>query len=137
MNKDISKTKLFLSFISLVITFFVWQQGLRDSLNRPSISFDISQKEKEIAELALPAVPIKLKSFLFVYDPIEEINSSLSEIPFNQLTERNKLIWVTSLKAAEKIFTEGLNELGKKQNLILFLSGMAHFSVELLQLKTN
>ena len=53
MNKNISKTKLFLVFISLIITFFVWQQGLRDSLSRPSVSSDISQKEKVIAELDL------------------------------------------------------------------------------------
>ena len=50
--KNISKTKLSLALISLVITFFVWQQGLRDSLNRPSVSFDISQKEQEILELS-------------------------------------------------------------------------------------
>ena len=50
--KNISKSKLTLAVISIVITFFVWQQGLRDSLNRPSVSFDISQKEQEIAELS-------------------------------------------------------------------------------------
>jgi len=44
--KNISKSKLTLAFISIVITFFIWQQGLRDSLNRPSVSFDISQKER-------------------------------------------------------------------------------------------
>ena len=47
--KNISKSKFTLAFISIVITFFVWQQGLRDSLNRPSVSFDISQKELEIS----------------------------------------------------------------------------------------
>ena len=66
MNKNISKTKLFLAFISLIITFFVWQQGLRDSLSRPSVGFDISQKEKEIAELALPAIPVRFKTLLLI-----------------------------------------------------------------------
>ena len=61
MNKSISKTKLLLVCISLIITLFVWVQGLRDSLSRPSVSFDISQKEKEIVELALPAIPTKFK----------------------------------------------------------------------------
>ena len=98
MNKNISKTKLFLALISLIITFFVWQQGLRDSLSRPSGSFDISQKEKEIAELALPAVPQNFKNLFFINDPIEEIKTLLSEIPFDELTERNKLIWITSFK---------------------------------------
>ena len=102
MNKNISKTKLLLVFISLIITFFVWQQGLRDSLNRPSVGFDISQKEKEITELALPAIPIKLKKLLVINDPIEEINTSLSEISFDKLTERNKLIWITSFNQNEK-----------------------------------
>ncbi|MFL2880582.1 CPBP family intramembrane glutamic endopeptidase [uncultured Prochlorococcus sp.] len=96
MNKNISKTKLFIAFISLIITFFVWQQGLRDSLSRPSVSFDISQKEKEIAELALPAIPINLRNLLIINDPIEDINNSLSEISFDQLTERNQLIWLIS-----------------------------------------
>ena len=95
MNKNISKTKLFLVVISLIITFFVWQQGLRDSLNRPSVGFDVSQKEKEIAELALPAIPIKFKN-LIINDPIKEIKTSLSEIPFDELSERNKLIWIIS-----------------------------------------
>ena len=51
MIKNISRIKVILALISLVLTFFIWQQGLRESLNRPSVAFDISQKEKEIAEL--------------------------------------------------------------------------------------
>ena len=115
MNKNISKTKLFLTFISLIITFFVWQQGLRDSLSRPSVSFDISQKEKEIAELALPAIPINLRNLLIINDPIEEIHNSLSEISFNELTERNKLIWIISSKDNEiNIKKEYLNSFDNK-----------------------
>jgi len=94
--KNISKTKISLALISLVITFFVWQQGLRDSLSRPSVSFDISQKEQEIAELAIPSIPIKLKKFLITNDPVDEINNALSEVSFNELTERNKLIRIIS-----------------------------------------
>ena len=79
----------------------MWQQGLRDSLNRPSVSFDISQKEKEIAELALPAIPINLRNIIINNDPIEDIKKSLSEISFDELTERNKLIWIISSKSNE------------------------------------
>ena len=96
MNKNISKTKLLLAVFSLVITFFVWQQGLRDSLNRPSVSFDISQKEKEIMELSLPAIPINLKEIFIINDPIQQINTTFSEISYEKLTERNKLIWLLS-----------------------------------------
>ena len=94
MNKSISKTKLLLVCISIIITLFVWIQGLRDSLSRPSVSFDISQKEKEIAELALPAIPIKFKNILAINDPLVDIKNSLSVISFDELTERNKLIWL-------------------------------------------
>ena len=61
MNKNNSAVKKLLAIISLIITFFVWQQGLKDSLERPSVVFDISQKEIEITELALPSIPKDLK----------------------------------------------------------------------------
>ena len=66
MNKNISKTKLFFVLISLIITFFVWQQGLRDSLSRPSVGFDIRQKEKEIEELAFPVIPTTIKKIFII-----------------------------------------------------------------------
>ena len=101
--KNISKTKLSLALISLVITFFVWQQGLRDSLNRPSVSFDISQKEQEIIELAVQSIPINLKNFFIINDPVDQINKSLSEVPFDELTERNKLIRIISSDSNDSI----------------------------------
>ena len=115
MIKNISKTKIILAFISLVLTFFVWQQGLRESLNRPSVAFDISQKEKEISELSMQSVPSNFKKFVLPSDPIEEINISLSEKYFNELTERNKLILLISsdwkqLKIDERISNEFQNK---------------------------
>tara|TARA_B100000401_G_C52810112_1_gene723287 strand:+ start:1624 stop:2982 length:1359 start_codon:yes stop_codon:yes gene_type:complete len=96
MNKRISRSKLFLALFSVLITFFVWQQGLRDSLNRPSVSFDISQKEKEISELALKSIPTNYKNFFIPNDPVEEINIALNKVSFDELTERNKLILILS-----------------------------------------
>ena len=93
MNKKNSSVKILLAIASLIITFFVWQQGLKESLNRPSVSFDISQKEIEIVELAMPAVPENLKIF-FPNSVREEMKISLSKISFTELTERSKLIWL-------------------------------------------
>ena len=93
MNKKNSSIKILLAIASLIITFFVWQQGLKESLNRPSVSFDISQKEIEISELAMPAVPENLKIF-FPNSVREEMKNSLSKISFSELTERSKLIWL-------------------------------------------
>ena len=120
MIKNISKTKLFFALISLVITFFVWQQGLRDSLSRPSVSFDISQKEKEIAELAIPSVPINIKKFVIPEDPLEELNMALSNVPFEELTERNKLIWIISSDlSGVKIDKELFNQFKIKEYKLL------------------
>ena len=94
--KSISKTKLLLALISLVITFFVWQQGLRESLSRPSVSLDLSQKENEIVELASQSIPKNFKNFFITNDPVTQINDALSKVSFNELTERNKLIWIIS-----------------------------------------
>ena len=102
MNQKNSSVKIFLAIASLIITFFVWQQGLKESLNRPSVSFDISQKEIEISELALPAVPQNLKIF-FPNSIREEMKNSLSKIPFTELTERSKLIWIILQNPDKKI----------------------------------
>lgn len=102
MNKKNSSVKILLAIASLIITFFVWQQGLRESLNRPSVSFDISQKEIEITELAMPAVPENLKIF-FPNSAREEIKIALEKISFTELTERNKLIWLILQNPDKKV----------------------------------
>ena len=108
--KNVSKSKLTLAFISIVITFFVWQQGLRDSLNRPSVSFDISQKEQEIAELSVQSIPVSLENFFIINDPVDQINKSLSEISFDELTERNKLIRVISSESNDNIIYKNISK---------------------------
>ncbi len=114
--KKNSITKLSLALISLVITFFVWQQGLRDSLNRPSVSFDISQKEQEIAELATPSIPTNLKKIFLTNNPIDEINNLLSQVSFNELTERNKLIRIISSESNESIINENISKEFENKN---------------------
>ena len=114
--KNISKSKLSLAFFSIVITFFVWQQGLRDSLNRPSVSFDISQKEQEIAELSVQSIPLKLKKFFIINDPVDQINKSLSEVSFEELTERNKLIRVISSESNDLMIYKNLSKAFENKN---------------------
>ncbi len=119
--KNISKTKLSLALISLVITFFVWQQGLKDSLSRPSVSFDISQKEQEIVELAAQSIPKNFKSFIFTYDPVDQINNALSRVSFNELTERNKLILIISSESNSSFFDKNINKDYKNKNYNLLI----------------
>ena len=108
MKKNISKTKILLVLISLVITFFVWQQGLRESLNRPSVTFDISQKEQEIAELSVQSIPVELKKFFIINDPVDQINKSLSEVSFEELTERNKLIRIITSESNDPVIYKNI-----------------------------
>ena len=116
MIKNKSKSKIIFAVISLVITFFVWQQGLRDSLNRPSVSFDISQKEREISELAVKSIPNNLKKFLIPNDPLREINIALSNSSFEELTERNKLIYIISSDLINKKIDESKFKEFKNKN---------------------
>ena len=95
MYKQKSLFKILIAVFSLIITFFVWQQGLKDSLNRPSVSNEITQKENEIIELAIPAISENLKTFLISNDPSQEIRNNLKSQDYNYLSERNKLIWLT------------------------------------------
>ena len=120
--KNISKTKLSLALISLVITFFVWQQGLRDSLSRPSVSFDISQKEQEIAELAVQSIPTNLKKFFITNDPVVQINNSLSQVSFNELSERNKLIRIISSELNEFIIYKNRSQEFENKNYNLLIN---------------
>ena len=114
--KNISKTKIFLALISLSITFFVWQQGLRDSLNRPSVSFDISQRELEIIELASQSIPTNVNKFFITNDPLDQINIVLSELSFNELTERNKIIKIISSKSNEYIIDQNISKEFENKN---------------------
>jgi hypothetical protein len=127
--KNISKTKLSLALISLVITFFVWQQGLRDSLNRPSVSFDIGQKELEITELAVQSIPTNLKKIFITNDPVDQINNALSKISFNELTERNKLIRIIVSKSNESIIDKNISKEFEKKNYKLIVDEIEKKSI--------
>ena len=119
--KNISKSKFTLAFISIVITLFVWQQGLRDSLSRPSVSFDISQKEQEIAELSDQSIPVKLKKFFIINDPVDQINKSLVAFSFEELTERNKLIRIISSKSNNPSIFKNISKDFKNKNFKLLI----------------
>ena len=109
MKKQISKSKIILAVISLVITFFVWQQGLKDSLNRPSVVFDISQKEIEITELALPSIPGDLKK-IFSNNPSRDMRFALAKVGFDKLTERSKLISIILMNKNDELNDELINQ---------------------------
>jgi len=109
MKKQMPRQKIILSVISLVITFFVWQQGLKESLERPSVVFDISQKEIEITELALPSIPKDFKN-LFINNPSDDMRLALSKVGFEKLTERSRLIAIILSEGNKEINRELVNK---------------------------
>ena len=94
MNKKISKSKLALAILSLIITFFVWQQGLKDSLERPSVSNDLAQKEIEITSLALPAISHNVITLFDYGNPDKNMRDFLLDSSYANLSDRNKLILI-------------------------------------------
>ncbi len=114
MNFQFSKSKIILSIISLLITFLVWQQGLRESLDRPSVAFDISQKESEITELAVPVIPSELRKIIILNDPKENIRDIISRSSFYDLSERNKLIWLLTRNEGEVIDPKYYSQFSKE-----------------------
>jgi len=109
MKKQMPKQKIILCVISLMITFFVWQQGLKDSLDRPSVVFDISQKEIEITELALPSIPKYLKN-LFINNPSDDMRFALEKVGYEKLTDRSKLISIILREGNEEINNKLVNQ---------------------------
>ena len=85
-------------------------------MSRPSVSFDISQKEQEIAELASQSIPENLKKFISINNPVNEINNALSQVSFNELTERNKLIRIISSESNEFIIDKNISKKIENKN---------------------
>ena len=92
MNKNISKSKLALAILSLIITFFVWQQGLKDSLDRPSVTYDLVQREKEISYFAQKVVPDNLTQFFSQDNTDLDMQEFLEESSLAEANDRNKVI---------------------------------------------
>ena len=112
MNKKISKSKLALAILSLIITFLVWQEGLRDSLKRPSVSYDLVQKEYEITSLAQPAIPNNFRQLFGYDDPAINMREFLLDSTYADLTDRNKLIIILLSS------TENYLEMNESQQLM-------------------
>jgi len=86
-------------------------------LNRPSVTFDISQKEQEIAELSVQSIPVKLKKFFIINDPVDQINKSLSDVSFEELSERNKLIRIITSESNDPLIYKNISKDFENKNL--------------------
>tara|TARA_Y100001968_G_scaffold332358_1_gene390230 strand:- start:1369 stop:2712 length:1344 start_codon:yes stop_codon:yes gene_type:complete len=84
--------KFLTAILSLLLTVFVWQQGLQESFNRPSVAPKLSLTQHEMALLAEPSLPEGLKPVLIGNNPSLVLKESLLEIPIEERSDRQKLV---------------------------------------------
>tara|TARA_Y100001968_G_scaffold310906_1_gene332303 strand:+ start:7186 stop:8529 length:1344 start_codon:yes stop_codon:yes gene_type:complete len=84
--------KLLTAILSLLLTVFIWQQGLQESFNRPSVAPKLSITQHEMALLAAPSLPNELKPVLIGSSPDLLLKESLLEIPINERNDRQKIV---------------------------------------------
>ena len=80
MNARGSRTpawKLLLALLCLLITGLLWLNGLLLSLEKPTVSGALDQRQLELRALAMPAAPPSLQPLLTGADPLEELRRSL------------------------------------------------------------
>ncbi|WP_269622539.1 CPBP family intramembrane glutamic endopeptidase [Prochlorococcus marinus] len=92
MQKASPGWKVLVAIFSLLLTILVWQQGLQESFDRPSVSPKLALNQKEIAVLASPSLPKTFRPLFVGIDPSLELKNTLQEFDVTQLKERERLL---------------------------------------------
>ncbi len=80
MNARGSRTpawKTLLALLCLLITGLLWLNGLLLSLEKPTVTGALDQRQLELRALAMPAAPPSLQPLLTGADPLDELRQSL------------------------------------------------------------
>ncbi len=81
-----------IALFSLLLTVLIWQQGLQESFDRPSVAPKISLKQAEMAVSASSSLPETIQGVFFGSDPQKKLYQALSDIPSQQLQDRQRLL---------------------------------------------
>tara|TARA_B100001250_G_scaffold246275_1_gene211733 strand:+ start:697 stop:2055 length:1359 start_codon:yes stop_codon:yes gene_type:complete len=92
MRKATPIWKVVLAIFSLLLTVLVWQRGLEESFDRPSVTPTLSLNQHEMALLASPALPESVRPSLVGIDPEGALKKVLLDIPMEKLDDRQKLL---------------------------------------------
>ncbi len=87
--------KIVVAFFSLLLTILIWQRGLQESFDRPSVSPKLALNQKEMALLASPSLSKSTQSMLFGNDPKVELRKALLELNQDQIGNREKILLAT------------------------------------------
>ncbi len=92
MRQAAKPWQLVMAVLALLLTVLVWQKGLEDSFDRPSVTSKLSLNQNEIALLASPSIPKAFKPVLVGDNPQLALKEKLSEVPSGELTDRQQLL---------------------------------------------
>ncbi len=92
MQKTTSGLKVLLAILSLLLTFLIWQRGLQESFDRPSVSPKLALNQREMAILAAPSLPKSLSQFLIGEDPKLELRKTLEKLEVDKISNRERLL---------------------------------------------
>ena len=81
-----------LALFSLLLTVLIWQQGLQESFERPSVAPKISLIQTEMAVSASSSIPESLRDVFLGSEPQEKLYQSLKKIPLEQLEDRQRIL---------------------------------------------
>ncbi|ABX08449.1 Possible membrane associated protease [Prochlorococcus marinus str. MIT 9211] len=101
--------KVLLAVFSVLLTAFIWQKGLEESFDRPSVAPMLSLKQHEMALLASPAMPKPLRPIFVGSNPEKELEEIIREIPPENRKERENLLLTLVDQSDEK--SNSLNEI--------------------------
>jgi membrane protease YdiL (CAAX protease family) len=71
--------KVGLALLSLALSLLLWLSGLVDSLGRPSVGGDLNLRQLELAVLAEPRLPPRLRPLLAGSDPEQALAEALAQ----------------------------------------------------------
>ncbi len=95
MRQAKTSWKWIVALFSLLLTFLIWRQGLKDSFDRPSVAPKISLMQTEMAVSASSSIPESLKDVLLGSEPQKKLYEALRSISFDQMDDRQRLLLAT------------------------------------------
>ena len=90
MRKAKPGWKWAMALFSLLLTVLIWQQGLQESFERPSVAPKISLMQTEMAVSASSSLPETIQEVFLGSEPQKKLYEALRDIPLEQIEDRQK-----------------------------------------------
>ena len=91
-----------IALFSLLLTVLIWQQGLQESFERPSVAPKISLMQTEMAVSASSSLPETIQEVFLGSEPQKKLYQALSDIPLEQIEDRQRLLLAVLEEAENK-----------------------------------